>query len=151
MTPDSLTAYLHDEIPLTRAMDLAVRVIDATGVRLCAPLAANINHHDTAFGGSIATIGILAGWSMLHIMLREARIHAGIVIQNSSVSYLRPIVTDLEATCARPDPAGWELFVEMLHRGKIARIPLRSELYCRGKIAAVHDGLYVASLPSQKH
>ena len=146
MTPASLTAYLHNEIPLTCAMGLSVRSIDAAGVKVAAPLAANINHQDTAFGGSIATLGILAGWSMLHIMLKEAGIEARIVIQSASVSYYRPIITELEASCARPDAAGWELFMDTLRRAKTARIPLRSELYCNGKIAATHDGMFVASV-----
>ena len=146
MTPQSLTAYLHAEIPLAAAMKLSVATIDAGGISLRAPLDANINHHDTAFGGSIATLGILTGWSMLHIALLDEQIDARIVIQQSSVTYYRPITTDLEASCPRPDAPGWKLFMETLRRSKTARIPLRSEFYCLGKIAATHDGLYVATL-----
>ena len=62
MTPAALETYLHDHIPLSRAM--AVRVVtSAPGhVELAAPLEPNINVHGTAFGGSVSTLGVLAAW-----------------------------------------------------------------------------------------
>ncbi len=146
MTAEQLTTYLQEEIPLTRAMGLEVAVIDGKGVRVRAPLGPNINHQDTAFGGSIAIVGILAGWSMLHVLLKEAGVEGRIVIQQSDLNYQRPITEALEAICERPTGATWDLFLETLQRGGMARLPLRSELYCKGKIAATHDGLYVASV-----
>ena len=57
MTAGDLSAierYLHEHIPLTTHMEVGVDRIDDTGVRLTAPLAPNINHRQTAFGGSVA-------------------------------------------------------------------------------------------------
>ena len=59
MTAGDLSAierYLHEHIPLTTHMEVGVDRIDGTGVRLTAPLAPNINHRQTAFGGSVAAL-----------------------------------------------------------------------------------------------
>ena len=50
--PDDLTEYLHSHIPLTRHLGVRVAGLDDASARLCAPLAANLNHRDTAFGGT---------------------------------------------------------------------------------------------------
>ena len=52
MTPQTLQRYLHERIPLARAMEVEVRALASDGVELGAPLAPNINHRDTVFGGS---------------------------------------------------------------------------------------------------
>ncbi len=56
MTPSELQTYLHTHIPLSKAME--VEVVQATPdiIELRAPLAPNINHRGTAFGGSISTL-----------------------------------------------------------------------------------------------
>ena len=50
----ALQAFLLAHVPLAGAM--GVRVVEAgeAGVRLALPLAPNLNHHGTAFGGSVS-------------------------------------------------------------------------------------------------
>lgn len=60
MTPEALRTYLHDHIPLSRAMAVEVVEASANHVLLEAPLAPNINMHGTMFGGSSATLALLA-------------------------------------------------------------------------------------------
>lgn len=63
MSPGKLQQYLHDHIPLSKAMQITVERISPESVTLSAPLAPNINHRDTLFGGSASTAAILAAWS----------------------------------------------------------------------------------------
>ena len=51
-TAARLQQTLHDDIPLTREMGLTVAAWDGRQLRLAAPLAPNLNHKCTAFGGS---------------------------------------------------------------------------------------------------
>ena len=60
MDARELEAYLHDRIPLSRAMAIAVVEAGPERVRLAAPLAPNINHRDTVFGGSAASLAMAA-------------------------------------------------------------------------------------------
>ena len=68
--PRALARYLHEHMPLTRALGVSVLAAGQQGVNLAAPLAANINHQSTAFGGSLASLAILAGWSWVWVHLR---------------------------------------------------------------------------------
>src|SRR6185437_9570573 len=51
---ERLERYMHAHIPLVAQMQVKVASADAAGLRLTAPLAPNINHERTAFGGSLA-------------------------------------------------------------------------------------------------
>ena len=67
MRLDEITRYLHDHIPITRSLGARVEHADGQSVRLWAPLAQNLNHRDTAFGGSLSSLAILSGWVLLYL------------------------------------------------------------------------------------
>lgn len=69
MSPGELQTYLHAHIPLSGAMQVSVVQAALEGVVLSAPLAPNINHRDTVFGGSASAVASLAAWSLLHTRL----------------------------------------------------------------------------------
>jgi thioesterase domain-containing protein len=146
-TPSELKAverYLHAHIPVTRAMKVAVMGIDSAGVRLSAPLAPNINHRNTAFGGSVATLAILSAWTLLHTRLRDASYPSRIVIQRNSMEYLRPLHGEFAAFCGAPEPHRWERFMAGLARRGLARIILHAEVFGDGELAGRFEGAYVA-------
>lgn len=139
-----MTNYLHEYIPITAHLGVRVVAFDDSAIRLRAPLAANINHRDTAFGGSIASLGILAGWALLHFSLVELDMASRVVIQNSATDFLAPGDADFEAVATMPDAAAWERFLAMLRRKGRARIRLASELQAGDQRIAAHEGVYVA-------
>jgi thioesterase domain-containing protein len=139
-----VTAYLHGEIPITRAMGIEVIAWDGTTVSLAAPLAPNQNHADTAFGGSIATLGILAGYSLLHVVFLERKLSTRILIQKSETEYMRPIDEAMTATAAIASPVALEELLETMRRKRRARMEIESKVICRKMLAATHRGLFVA-------
>ena len=139
-----VTAYLHGEIPITRAMGITVAAWNGTAVTLAAPLEPNLNHADTAFGGSIATLGILAGYSLLHLVFLERKISTRILIQKSETEYLRPIDGAMEAMAALPEATALEEFLNTIARKRRARMEIESRVLCRKAVAATHRGLFVA-------
>lgn len=143
MTPDQLTAFLRDSIPLTHALGLQVTAAGDGRVRLEAPLAPNLNHHGTAFGGSLAVLGILAGWVVLHHGLAEARVDASLVVRHTTLDYLQPVTGTLVAESALPAES-WSRFLDSLRRGRRARIEVASRLHCNGADAVQVRGTYVA-------
>ena len=100
MTPTELEAYLHAHIPISREMGVSVSGCDGAGVTLAAPLAPNINHRATVFGGSASAVAILAAWASLHGALTRAGVSARLVIQRNTIDYLSPIAGDFTAHCA---------------------------------------------------
>src|SRR5690348_6074200 len=92
MSPDELERYLHEHIPLSKAMQVSVRSINEAAVVLEAPLEPNINHRETVFGGSAASIATLAAWSLLHTRLRREGIATRLVIQRNTMEYEQAIL-----------------------------------------------------------
>jgi thioesterase domain-containing protein len=141
---EALERYLRANIPLSAAMQLHVLAIDAEGVRLGAPLAPNVNHFGTVFGGSAAALATLSGWSLLHVHLCDLPFPTRIVVQRSSIDYLAPMPGDFEACCATPPEEAWERFHRALERRGRARMALHGELRAEGARAATFHGVYDA-------
>jgi thioesterase domain-containing protein len=139
-----ITDYLHEHIPVTRAMGVRVAAAGEAGVRLAAPLEPNLNHQSTAFGGSISAVAILSAWTLVHTRLRHLPGRRQIVIQRGSTEYLQPVRGEFEAWCAAPPELEWTGFLRTLERRGRARIELTSELVSDGAVVARFRGVYVA-------
>jgi len=127
-----LEQVLHHDIPLTRQM--GIRVIDWQNhrLRLHLPLAPNVNHKSTLFGGSLYCGAVLAGWGWLHLRLREAGIDDGhIVIQDGQISYPLPVREDAIAVCDAPDVAQWDRFITTYQRRGRARLELPTRIHAQ--------------------
>ena len=136
--------YLHRYIPLSVA--LGVRVKDATPARveLTAPLAPNVNHHDTVFGGSAAAVATLSAWTLVHIGLRHASVDAVTVIQRNTMSFEEPIYGDFSAVCTLGDDTAWRRFLKTLERRSRGRITMKAHLLFNSRPVASFEGDFVA-------
>lgn len=142
--------YLHSRIPITGMMGVKVLEVDDAGVRLWAPIAPNINHRSTVFGGSACALAILSAWTLLFVRLREPPLRSHIVIQRNTIEYLRPLRGDYEAFCIAPTEAEWDRFVHSLGRRSRARISLHAELRSAGELGATYHGTYVADRTAEE-
>ena len=142
--PAELENYLHEQIPLTRAMDLSV-VESGARVVLEAPLAPNANHLGTAFGGSLHTLPTLACYTALWILLREHDVEGHVVVKRSQASYLQPVTGVLRAVCVRPPAEITARFISDLRRHKRARMELDAIVTSQNERPAVtFIGTFVA-------
>jgi thioesterase domain-containing protein len=133
-----LQNYIRSNIPVTEFMDFSVEDLQPYSIKLSAPIKPNDNHYGTAFGGSLATLGILAGWSILHFRALEEELKCVLVIQEGSMKYIRPAHTDFEATCNTLNEKLWNEFKSgLLAKGK-ARISMFTNLYSQGELIATH-------------
>lgn len=136
-----LERYMHAHIPLVTQMQVTVARFDGAGLRLTAPLAPNINHERTAFGGSLASLMTLACWGYLWLLLEaEAGLH--IVVNEAKVNYLKPVTGELDTLCPPPDAAELEKFRDMLARRGKARIELSAEVRQGQLVAARYLGSF---------
>jgi thioesterase domain-containing protein len=138
-----LERYLHQQIPLSVAMGVRVRMATAERVQLAAPLAPNINHNETAFGGSAAALATLSAWALLHVRLTLAAVQARLVIQRSSMEYEQPIPGDFDAVCLFTDEPAWGRFRATLVRRGRARLTLASHLLYDARQVATFEGDFV--------
>ncbi len=146
MTPHELTTYLRTNIPLTGAMEVSAVSVAADAVMLEAPLAPNINHRKTVFGGSASALAILAAWSLVHLRLAETSLEHRLVIQRNTMSYDAPMEGTFAATARFAEGTDWPRFVETLERRGKARISAVADLVCDGKPAGYLEADFVAIL-----
>ena len=144
MTPPELEHYLHEHIPLSRAMHVGVVAADANGVSLQAPLAPNINHRETVFGGSASAVAILAAWSLLHLRLRAEGLASRLVIQRNTMDYARPILGEFTAASSLAAPDAWPRFLRTLARMGRARAEVAAVLESGGQVVGRLAGEFVA-------
>jgi thioesterase domain-containing protein len=134
--------FLHEQIPITRAMGLRVVAHDDAGFTIEAPVALNSNHLRTAFGGSINAVATLAAYGFLWVELNDAAAH--VVVAESSIRFLRPVRETIRATCRRPDTNNLAAFRhDFAEKGK-ARITLLVHITEAGETAAAFEGRFVA-------
>jgi thioesterase domain-containing protein len=144
MSPPELENYLHAHIPISKAMQVAVVAVQPDTVILSAPLAPNINHRDTVFGGSASAVAILAAWSLLHTRLATQGIASRLVIQKNTMSYAQPIDGTFTARATITHSQEWAQFLRMLERKGKARVTVVSELHFAGQVAGRLEGEFVA-------
>jgi thioesterase domain-containing protein len=144
LKPQRLQEVIHREIPLSRAMGVTVQTCCTEAVVLHAPLGPNLNHQQNAFGGSLTTLALLAGYGVVWAVLDHYALQADLVIQESTTRFLRPVTRDFVARCQAPESAEVERVVATLRRGRRARRRLTSTIYEDGALAVAFEGAYAA-------
>ncbi|MBL4680215.1 MAG: YiiD C-terminal domain-containing protein [Pseudomonadales bacterium] len=137
----SLEKALHDLIPISQAMGISVVHYDGTLLRLKAPLSNNINHQQTAFGGSLFSIAALSGWGLIQLKLAELNIQANTVIAGGNVSYSKPVSKDLICECRLE--SSYQSFVTRLQTTGKASLILQPEIILADENAMSFSGKFV--------
>ena len=115
----ALELFLHEMIPLAKAMGVGVQVSDDRALVLTAPKEQNKNSLNTAFGGSLVALATLAGYGVVWELMRAENTDKPvwhIVVKESRAAYRRPVIGDLRAICERPAQAAIAEFKDALAR-----------------------------------
>ncbi|GAA5170832.1 YiiD C-terminal domain-containing protein [Viridibacterium curvum] len=144
MNQQALLDYLYAHIPLSQAMGVTVQSLAQGSVTLAAPLAPNINHRGTAFGGSISTLATLAAWSLLRVGTDTLDPLPRLVIRRNTVDYSQPVAGDFTATAHAPGVEVWNRFLDTLAQRGRARITLSASVRSGDVLAATFVGDFVA-------
>lgn len=132
---------LHDHIPLAAAMQAGIDSFDGEALTARAPLAANRNHYGTAFGGSIYTVSLLAGWGLTSLLVGQAGM---IVVEHAEADYKRPIKEDLVATARPAEGADPATFAAAFHAHGKARLAVTVRMDAAGQTAFVLNAHFAA-------
>ena len=141
---DEINSHLHAQIPMTQHMGIVVTRFSVTDVETTAPLEANINHQQSAFGGSIAALGIVTGFVAIWGNLKAREIDAELVIQHSETDFSKPALGDMEARSRTLSDLQIEEFTKTLKQNGRARILVTSDIFSEGKLIASNTGTFVA-------
>jgi thioesterase domain-containing protein len=143
MDVGELERYLHEHIPLSKTMGVAVHTASEDGVVLAAPLAPNINHRDTLFGGSACAAATLAAWTLIYARLRAAGIEGRVVIRSNTMHYDKPVDGDFLARAESPPEEAWHKVLVALKRRRMARLVMHAQIHFDGIRACEFEGEFV--------
>ena len=145
----ALELFLHEMIPLAKAMGVGVEVSDHRVLVLTAPKEQNRNSLNTAFGGSLVSLATLAGYGVVWELMRNERSAArpewSIVVKESRAAYRKPVIGDLRAICERPAQAAIAEFKEALSRYGKAKLKLRASIVENGVTAVDVTAAFVVT------
>jgi len=144
----ALELFLHEMIPLAKAMGVGVQVSDERALVLTAPKEQNKNSLNTAFGGSLVALATLAGYGVVWELMRAENTDKPvwhIVVKESRAAYRRPVIGDLRAICERPAQAAIAEFKDALARYGKAKLKLRTAIIEDGFVAVDVQAAFVVS------
>ncbi len=121
-------------------MQLEITDFDGYALNCSAPLAPNINLHQTMFAGSIYTLATLTGWGMLYMQLQAAGLQGAQVLANATIRYRRPVAGAPQARCQLLHCYG---DLTPLAQGKKVKQRIRVGIYCQTEYCAEFIGDYI--------
>ncbi|WP_404425568.1 YiiD C-terminal domain-containing protein [Nibricoccus sp. IMCC34717] len=148
----ALEVFLHEMIPLAKAMGVGVEMSDGRQLVLHAPKEQNTNSIGTAFGGSLVSIATLAGYGVVWELMKDdpaagekPKAEWRIVIKESRAAYRRPVIGDLRAICERPAQAAIAEFKDALQRYGQAKLKLKARVVEGGQTAVDFQAAFVVT------
>lgn len=134
-------------IPLLINMEVNFEEPTAGEILAKAPLAPNINHKGIGFGGSLAALGAITGWSAITRTLQKAGIDANTIIAHEEMSYKAPINSDFTARAVISKGLATEL-LQQLREGKKHKLKIPVTIEDNTGIGCEFIGTYV-SIPAK--
>jgi thioesterase domain-containing protein len=135
----------QNTIPLSQFMQLKISGFDGNELRCEAPIAPNINLHQTMFAGSIYALATLTGWGMLYLQLKALGLHGDQVLADANIKYLKPVAAEPEARCSLQRCVG---DLTALAQGRKVMQNIIVQIFSAGELAAEFSGRY-AVLPDK--
>ena len=147
MLVEELQKKLHNEIPLTKYMDIKIKEYNEKELITTAPLSININDKGTAFGGSLSTITIISSWSLCWLIAKELSFDSkNIVVIRNENSYKKPVTKDISCYTQKPSQEEIQRLKEKLETKKSASIKINSYIIEDNEVCVEFEGYYVIKL-----
>lgn len=135
---------LHNEIPLTKLMNITIESYDEKHLLTKAPLDININDKGTAFGGSLSTMTIISSWSMCWLISQELKIDSkNIVVIKNENSYRKPVTKDIFCYTQKPSFLEIENVARKIKEKGSASLKIKSSIIEDDEVCVDFEGIYV--------
>ncbi|QKE29069.1 putative thioesterase (yiiD_Cterm domain) [Arcobacter acticola] len=147
MLLEELQKKLHNEIPLTKLMNINIKEYNEKELITTAPLNININDKGTAFGGSLSTMTIISSWSLCWLISKELGFNSkNIVVIKNENSYKKPVTKDIVCYTQKPSQQEIATLKEKLQTKKSASIKINSIIIENNETYVEFQGYYVIKL-----
>lgn len=131
------------DIPISVALGFHIKELTTKSICTQAPLANNINVHQTAFAGSLYSICALTGWALITYYLQYQEFNSSLVVKDGKIHYLGPVATDIEAYCNLDNDAIEHFNKHFLAKGR-GRMTAKVIIKNDDKLAVEFFGEFVA-------
>lgn len=139
----NLELQLYKNVPILRHHQFKIAELTSENIKITAPIIANKNHYDTAFGGSISTLGIVTGWAMLLYKVQEAELPLRLLIQKNSIQYKLPIKSNFISE-TEINNEQWRDFAQTACTKGKAKLSMDIKIFSDGLICAEQECKYAA-------
>jgi thioesterase domain-containing protein len=137
-------------MPPVQALGLHLSDYDGERLTISAPIAANHNDKNNAFGGSLASAATLAAWALCSMKLLEAGFDADVYVQDTMIRYLAPLYDDLHAVACLAEGQTWDSFLAAFASKQRARATLVVQMLDGdGNTSCTLEGRFVAKARSK--
>lgn len=116
--------WLKAEIPLLNHMGIEKLNFNGESLTIAAALSPNVNDKGTGFGGSLATLATISGWSLTTLLLRERGLNCDVMIRDCQLNFQAPVTDDFIAKVSLPSELEVEGFLARLAEKGKARLGL---------------------------
>ncbi|RYZ68715.1 MAG: thioesterase [Proteobacteria bacterium] len=145
--PVSFQVRLYREFPISAHMKIDVLSVTKDAASVSAPLAPNINHQGTAFGGSVNSLAVVACWSLVTGFVELEGLEADyIVIQDSQIEYSKPVAMEFRAEAKWESEEGRARFLETLKKKARARASFIAHVSTAEGVCATLKARFAAQL-----
>lgn len=144
MQEQLINQFIAEQLPAMAAIGAEVESFDSKQLVLKAPLALNHNGRGIAFGASIYSIAMMAGFATMYVACRQYFDNPNILLRDGQIRYRAPCNEDIiRATCRNPDEKQWEGFFAHYEKTGKTTLSLTSKIMSGGEMAAYFDGVFV--------
>lgn len=144
LTEKQFEELLHQQIPITKEMALSIEEYNPRKVRIGVKVSPNLNFKSAAFGGSINSAMTVCGWALVLSNMLKLDPDVKVVLQKSSIEYIKPIKADFTAQCELINNEKRERFFKTYEKVGKARLELHVLIKDNQEVLARFRGLYVA-------
>ena len=123
--------FLHQRIPLSKAMNCQVQECTKNSIALFVPKFANTVEHDRFFYGSLSTLGIFSSWTLAQVALRRLDYEPDIYLSKSDWRFNQAPseeATEIRSISKLPSDKEWQQCLRMLSRKAQASITLKADI-----------------------
>ena len=147
-TAEAFDSEIKKKIPITQKMGMKFIEFNPQTVKISVELAPNINHVQSAFGGSIYSAAATACYGLFRAM---AEIHGFnenfLVIQDATIEYKKPVKKDFVVIARKQSHLDINSFLETVKKSNKGRLPLEADVLVDDQKCAVFRAHYVLKLP----
>lgn len=138
---------LHNDIPMTKYMQIKVEKIEAGNLITTIPLKPNINDKGTGFAGSLSTLVTISAWSSCYLeVLKLGYEKSMIAIIKSDTSYKAPITKDMKCITQMPTNKQIEILEKKLKEKGSASLRIKSQIIEDENVCVDFEGVYVVKV-----